>query len=572
VPRLVIEPAEVPSGGATLVADVYRLDDHVARPCLLQRVPYGRTVPAIANGALDVRRAVEAGFVVMVQDCRGRGDSTGRFVPFSDERRDAVATFDWITDQLWSDGTVGMFGRSYAGLNQWLAATSGHPALRAIAPTLSGGDPLEWLRPGGVFEWGFALWWSVRYLSPGFAAGAVDEEERAALAELAALAEQPAELLRMEPDALVALSRETMPFLADWLEGIMPGADARCVGPVDVPAFVTAGWFDIFARSTLDTYRRSVTHPASRLVIGPWAHGGAFTGVYPDWDAGPRASDAAIDLTGQQLRWYLSVLGNGTRPTEPAVQAFVCGADKWVPLAAWPPAATPPCVLVAAPCPDGALRLRADTAEDRGALDVRVPLYVDVEDPFPTRGGPTFLPGMEVAAAAGPRSQASLADREDVIVISADPFDAPTTIIGDVRVDVTVDMSDPSTAAGIVCVRLCDRSPDGTLVAIGEGAASVPHTVGTHRLDVGVGPCGWQLERGHALVLTVSRASSPRFEPPRVGGAADIWLSGCTVRLPPPTTSPGRRRRRPGEAVRPRPVAAPGASGDRTDQPIATFS
>ena len=129
-PRLVIDRGEVRSGDATLVADVYRFDDEFARPCLLQRVPYGRTVPAIANGALDVRRAVEAGFVVVVQDCRGRGDSTGRFVPFTDERRDATATFDWIVAQPWSNGTIGMFGRSYAGLNQWLAATAGHPALR----------------------------------------------------------------------------------------------------------------------------------------------------------------------------------------------------------------------------------------------------------------------------------------------------------------------------------------------------------------------------------------------------------------------------------------------------------
>jgi uncharacterized protein len=531
VPRLVVERAEVPAGDATLVGDVYRLDDDVARPCLLQRVPYGRTIPAIANGALDVRRAVEAGFVVVVQDCRGRGDSSGRFVPFRDECSDAVATFDWIVAQPWSDGSIGMFGRSYAGLNQWLAATSGHPALRAIAPTISGGDPVEWLRPEGVFEWGFALWWAIRYLSPGFAARAADDAGRAALAELAALAEDPDGLLRIDAGPLAELSREVLPFLAEWLDGTMPRPQDRCLGPVDVPAFVTAGWFDIFARSTLDTFGRSATHPASRLVIGPWAHGGTFAGVYPDWDAGTLGSDVAIDLTGQQLRWFQWVLGDGTAPAEPTIQAFVCGADRWAPLPQWPLPITPLRELVAAGAgPDGALRL-SSTPEDPAARGLRVPLVADVDDPFPTRGGQTFLPGMEVAAAAGPRAQGALLDRRDAVVIATDLFETTTTIIGDVRVDVTVEVGGGS-ARGLLCLRLCDRSPDGAAVVIAEGAAAVPSNAGTHRLAVRVGPCGWQFPRDHALLLVVSRASWPRFEPTRGDRATEVSLRALTVHIP----------------------------------------
>src|SRR5690606_36761255 len=118
-------------------------NDGVARPCLVQRVPYGRKVPAIMNGVLDVRRAVEAGFVVVVQDCRGRGGSTGTFEPFVHEADDAVATFDWVCAQPWRDGRIATFGRSYAAINQWLAAARGHRALRAIAPTISGADVLS---------------------------------------------------------------------------------------------------------------------------------------------------------------------------------------------------------------------------------------------------------------------------------------------------------------------------------------------------------------------------------------------------------------------------------------------
>ncbi|HEX7097244.1 MAG TPA: CocE/NonD family hydrolase, partial [Acidimicrobiales bacterium] len=251
--RVVVERFDVRTAdGALLATDVYRLDDTVRRPCLLQRVPYGRTVPTIVNGALDVRRAVDAGFAVVVQDCRGRGGSTGDFVPFDHERDDAVATFDWICEQPWSNGAVGMFGRSYAALNQWLAAESGHPALKAIAPVISGDDPSEWIHPAGVLESGFVLWWSLRYLAPELASRSDDPSSQAALAELVS---EPSRLLRIRHVSDLAGVMEHVPFLARWLSEAEPQPRATR-REANVPALVIAGWFDIFARSTLDTFKR----------------------------------------------------------------------------------------------------------------------------------------------------------------------------------------------------------------------------------------------------------------------------------------------------------------------------
>jgi len=68
----------------------------------------------------------------VVQDCRGRGGSTGTFEPFVYEADDAVATFDWVCAQPWRDGRIATFGRSYAAINQWLAAARGHRALQGM--------------------------------------------------------------------------------------------------------------------------------------------------------------------------------------------------------------------------------------------------------------------------------------------------------------------------------------------------------------------------------------------------------------------------------------------------------
>jgi hypothetical protein len=80
------------------------------------------------------------GFGAVVQDVRGKFRSEGDRVPFVTDAADGAATLDWITAQSWSDGIVGMLGDSYYGFTQWAAASTGHPALRAIVPRVTGSE------------------------------------------------------------------------------------------------------------------------------------------------------------------------------------------------------------------------------------------------------------------------------------------------------------------------------------------------------------------------------------------------------------------------------------------------
>ena len=122
--RLIIDrdvPVEM-RDGTVLRADVYRPESDAPWPVLLQRTPYDKNVPRISALLLNPIRAASAGYAVVVQDVRGRFASDGDFYTFRHEPDDGYDTIAWAAAQPWSTGKVGMFGLSYVGATQWLAA------------------------------------------------------------------------------------------------------------------------------------------------------------------------------------------------------------------------------------------------------------------------------------------------------------------------------------------------------------------------------------------------------------------------------------------------------------------
>src|SRR5262249_61689913 len=101
-----------------------------------------------------------------VLDLRGCSDSDGQFYPFRHEPDDGYDTIDWAAAQSWSAGQVGMFGLSYVGATQWLAAITTPPALATIIPVVTASDYYEgWAYQGGAFERGFNASWALRNLA-----------------------------------------------------------------------------------------------------------------------------------------------------------------------------------------------------------------------------------------------------------------------------------------------------------------------------------------------------------------------------------------------------------------------
>src|SRR5205807_1975657 len=125
------QSVQVPMRDDVLLAtDVYGAETGGRRPVLLMRTPYNK------DGAqATALRYAAAGYVVVVQDERGRYASGGTSLPYNNEGQDGFDTLEWIVSQSWCDGRVGMWGASHVGAVQWLAAAEHAPGLAVLAPT-----------------------------------------------------------------------------------------------------------------------------------------------------------------------------------------------------------------------------------------------------------------------------------------------------------------------------------------------------------------------------------------------------------------------------------------------------
>ena len=524
--------------GVEMATDVYRRDTDEPSPVLLQRLPYNKEMAGLGNFAMDVQRAVRSGYVVVIQDTRGRFQSGGEFNPFFDEAEDGVDAIEWAASQSWSTGKVGMIGGSYFGATQWLPATKSPDALKAIAPVVTAADYHEgWAYQGGAFELGFNLIWTLSTLALGemnrrLGAGKASIDD---LMALIASADACNDLYWRLPLTDMPVLDGIAPYYFDWLKH--PDYDDywRQIAPkehyseITVPALNVGGWYDLFIGGTLANYRDMRQQGGSeesrrfqRLIVGPWAHG-VFGGNYADRQFGIRASSDGFDLTGAQLRWYdywLKSEENGL-PDDKPVQIFVMGANTWRHEDDWPLPDTryTPYYLRS--------RGKANTRFGDGTLSTDQPaeepedvyLY-DPRDPVPTCGGATFLPGLQVGANAGPRDQRQVEERADILCYTSEPLVEPMEVIGHIELVLFASSSALDTD---FTGKLVDVSPDGEATILTDGILRAryresmsqpshlePGHVYELRLDL------WAtanlFKAGHRIRLEVSSSNFPRFD------------------------------------------------------------
>jgi uncharacterized protein len=122
-------------------------------PALLARTPYNRGAERLCSTAEQFARH---GYLVAVQDCRGRYGSEGRFIPFVDEPEDGYDTIAWLAAHPACDGQVGMWGGSHLAWVQFHAATQAPPALKTMIPHYGPTNAFHHsMREGGALH----LWW-----------------------------------------------------------------------------------------------------------------------------------------------------------------------------------------------------------------------------------------------------------------------------------------------------------------------------------------------------------------------------------------------------------------------------
>ena len=393
-------------------------------------------------------RAAARGYAVVIQDVRGRFSADGEFYTFVNEMDDGYDSVEWVAGQSWCNGKVGMYGASYVGATQWLAASSKPPSLAAIAPGVTASDYHEgWAWQGGAFELGFNLSWS---MGPLVAANWQNLSRRLFLPS-----EQGNRLIEAKDDLssgfshlpmqdLPDLKGDLAPYYYDWLAH--PEYDEYwrriCIEEfhqeISVPAFSFGGWYDIFLGGTLANFTRMSAMGATerarrgqRLMIGPWVHGGSPTNVSGEYGFGTRSSSQAIDLHNQTMRYYdhwLKEEENGWADEKP-VRIFVMGANQWRYEDEWPLSRAQEVNYYLGSSG------KANTLNGDGALSTEPPgeqppdVYVyNPLDPVPTRGGglccdPAFLP-------SGAYDQRAIESRPDVLVYSTPPLERDVEATG----------------------------------------------------------------------------------------------------------------------------------------------
>jgi putative CocE/NonD family hydrolase len=504
--------------GAELVADVHAPAGEGRWPVLLVRTPYGRRGSFQSQHMLnlDVLDALAAGFVVVIQDVRGRGSSDGRFEPYVDEADDARASLDWIVDQPFSNGWVGMYGASYVGVTQWQAVRSGHPALAAIAPAETVDHYRDdWTYTGGAFQLGLLTMWMMDSLAPED----IDRRERAGedVGRLRTLlddlvADPPAALAR-RPLAGGHVD-ELSPSYAEWLRrrddrDYWQRRDvAHLVPALPLAGLHIVGLNDVFCDGGLAAYARA-TGPGApaaerqHLILGPWSHGN-FTDWQGDLWLGHSADAGTFGLGARQLEFFrASAEGRASRL--PPVEYFTTGVNRWREAESWPP----PGVR------DTDFYLAADGGLHPAPAPEGLREFVsDPDDPVPTVGGATFLPGIFVGKNSGPKDQRPVEQRSDVLVFTSAPLDADLEVAGSVSAEL---WGACEQASCDWTVRICDVDPSGVSLGIVDGIqrSCSPEPAERARLGavaVRVGAISHVFPAGHRVRVQVAGSNFPRFD------------------------------------------------------------
>ncbi|MFI6601940.1 CocE/NonD family hydrolase [Nonomuraea sp. NPDC050536] len=478
--------------GVELAATLWRPAAHGRFPVLLSRTPYGRAEES-AGFHLNVARLVEAGYAVALQDVRGTGDSAGRFEFLAHEAEDGHDAVRWAATAPWSDGNVGMYGDSYLGITQLLAAQEQPEGLRAIAPHVTPAGLYEIAYRHGIPHLNVTL--TVAYVVFGLnelqRRIARGEADPAALERYTAVMLSP-EHAERDPISDQPMLADLAPFFAEWMDNPDPRAELwkRAVVEHDrirVPALMSTGWYDYFAEDTIAHFQR--LDDRSRLIVGPWTHFTRDREIFGR-DYGDLASQDAIDWTGIHLDWFGQWLRGEPMHDHDRVRYFVMGGDEWRTARHWPPREVRRVPYHLGQ--DGTL----GTAPKSGGRE----FVSDPGDPVPTLGGAVM-----VFDGFGPLDQRPLDGRADVLRYQTEPLTAAVEVAGPVELVARVSTS--ATAADVTA-KLIDVHPDGRAELLIDGIARVSDT-GETRVELG--EIANRFLPGHRIRVDVAGSNFPRF-------------------------------------------------------------
>ena len=514
--------------GVKLFADVYRPKSDDKFPVILMRTPYDKSAGWAVSSAFKI---VPRGYVLIIQDVRGRYTSEGEWYPFRHEQSDGYDAVEWAAALPYSNGKVGMIGASYVGATQMLAAIAAPPHLAGIAPNMTASNYHDgWTYQSGAFEQWFDQNWTTQ-LAQNTLQRVITENSNALVgSSKLPLTDYPVFNFGKLP-AEAELTGKIAPYYLDWLAH--PDYDSywkqwsieEHFSNIAVPMLNVGGWYDIFNGGTLRNYMGAKAHGATEaartqqhLLIEIGGHAG-FGRKIGDVEFGPHALEN--EYNDVILDWY-DFLFKGIRnefATDKPVKVFMMGVNEYRQVDDWPPpqAKSTKYFLHSSG--------KANSLRGDGSLSTTAPksespdAYVyDPMNPVPTVGGPLCCDAKHMEP--GPRDQRSVENRDDVLVYSSGPLTQDLEVTG----PVTVSLFIKSTAVDTDFTgKLVDVGPDGFAKDLTEGIfrmryrESPEHQVlmnpgQIYEITLDLWATANVFLKGHTLRLEISSSNFPRFD------------------------------------------------------------
>jgi putative CocE/NonD family hydrolase len=513
--------------GMTLRADIYRPKADGKFPVLLVRTPYDKQW----IGTFGLKAATR-GYVVIAQDVRGRFESEGEWYPFKYESQDGYDTVEWAAALPYANGKVGMFGGSYVGATQFLAAIAHPPHLAGICPTVTASNYHDgWTYQGGAFEQWFNESWTTGLAENTMRRRAEQKANALGGTKVLPLISYPV----LDPPSAEGLA----PYFEDWLRH--PNFDEYWkqlsiedhYAQIQVPVFTVGAWYDIFLGGSLKNYVRLKTEAGTeaarkgqRLVVSVGGHAGeSSSGKVGAVEFGNKLPADGDELTLRWYDWLLKGEANGVEKEKP-VKIFVMGKNEWREEDDWPLARAKntkyylhSAHAASGIAPSGPGQGGSGSLSTVAPTEEKADQYVyDPSDAAPTIGGPLCCGALPTGI--GPEDQRPAEARGDVMVYTTPAFAKDTEVTGPVSLDLYVSSSAVDTdftgmlvdvwpngfaqnlTSGILRLRYRNSQEKPELANPGE----------TYHITVDLWATSNVFLAGHKLRLEVSSSNFPRFD------------------------------------------------------------
>ncbi len=530
--------------GVRLSTDLYFPEEAGEKlPVVLIRTPYNKDFLYKGQWIGSYLFAGQ-GYVVAVQDVRGRYASEGEFTVLANDAKDGYDTVTWLATQPWSNGNIGTYGCSYLGGVQIAMAKLRNPHLKAMIPQSGGGRKYYGLSKGGVFELSTSFGWFISQGTkiffrppPGTPREVVQKISKFF---------NPAPLI---PEIDFRTLWNTLPVIDMVKKAGVPPTDFEDFlshessdpwwdqfglitdsDHFDVPALHINSWHDLYLGDTLyffNLFQRNAESDRCRnnqfAIISPMTHcASEFGGRARERTiVGARdMGDTRFDFWGAYIRWFdywLKGIENGVT-NMPKFQFYVMGKNEWRGEKRWPLARTQFTKYFLHS--DGHANSRFGT----GTLSVKKPgneapdrFVYDPKTPVPSLGGPICCTGTPDAQ-PGAFDQAEVEMRNDVLVYTSPVLGEGIEITGPIQAVLYVSSSVRDTD---FTAKLVDVYPDGRAFNVQEGILRARYREGFDRkvfmksgevYEVKIDLLGTSnyFGPGHRIRVEISKCSSQR--------------------------------------------------------------